>query len=103
MSAQLVVLYHTPVDPTAFEQYYQGAHVPLAKQIPGLRSYTINKGPIASPAGASPYFLVATLAFDSLDALQSALGSPEGGAAAADVPNFATGGVTMLMFETTAL
>ena len=39
----------------------------------------------------------------SLTALQSALGSPEGGAAAADVPNFATGGVTMLMFETTAL
>jgi uncharacterized protein (TIGR02118 family) len=103
MSAQLVVLYNTPADPTASEQYYQGTHVPIAKRIPGLRSYTINKGPIAAPAGASPYFLIATLTFDSLDALQAALGSPEGAAAAADVPNFATGGVTMLMCETTNL
>jgi uncharacterized protein (TIGR02118 family) len=47
--------------------------------------------------------LIATLTFDSLDALQAALGSPEGAAAAADVPNFATGGVTMLMCETTNL
>ncbi len=33
-------------------------------------------------------------------ALNAALGSPEGRAAAADVANFADGGVEMLAFET---
>jgi hypothetical protein len=32
--------------------------------------------------------------------MQRALGSPEGEAAAADVQNFATGGVDLLMFDT---
>jgi hypothetical protein len=31
------------------------------------------------------------------------MGSPEGQAAGADVPNFATGGATMVMYETESL
>jgi uncharacterized protein (TIGR02118 family) len=42
---------------------------------------------------------VATLVFDSMAAIQAGLGSPEGQAAAGDVPNFATGGADMLMFD----
>jgi uncharacterized protein (TIGR02118 family) len=42
---------------------------------------------------------VATLVFDSMAAIQSGLASPEGQAAAGDVPNFATGGADMLMFD----
>jgi uncharacterized protein (TIGR02118 family) len=103
MAAQLIVLYHTPKDPGAFEQYYHGTHIPIAKRIPGLRSYTVSTGPIASPTGASPYFLIATLGFDSMEALGAGLGAPEGQAAAGDVPNFATGGVTMIMSETTSV
>jgi len=41
MAAQVVVLYHTPADAIAFNQYYAETHTPLAKQIPGLRSFTI--------------------------------------------------------------
>lgn len=100
MAAQVLVLYNAPADPAAFEQYYHGTHAPLAKRLPGLRSYTINKGVLASAAGDSPYYLVAVLSFDSMGAIQAALGSPEGQAAVADVPKFATGGVTILMYET---
>jgi uncharacterized protein (TIGR02118 family) len=46
-----------------------------------------------------PYHLQAELYFDSSDAMMAALGSPEGQAAAADVANFATGGVTMMTSE----
>jgi uncharacterized protein (TIGR02118 family) len=98
--AKLVVLYKTPADPAAFDRYYVDTHVPLAKRIPGMLRYEVNAGPVASPAGASPYHLVATLEFASMGALQQAMGSPEGRAAAADVPNFATGGVEMLIFDT---
>ena len=96
--AQLLVLYNAPADPAAFDLYYSQTHAPLAKKIPGLRSYTINNGPVQAIAGTAPY-LVATLTFDSLADLSTALSSPEGQAAAADLPNFASGGVTLLMFD----
>jgi uncharacterized protein (TIGR02118 family) len=99
LGAQVLELYNVPADPTAFEQYYHGTHIPIAKRMPGLRSYVINKGPLASVGGA-PYYLVAVLSFDSMDAIQAAMRSPEGQAMLADVPNFATGGVTIVMYET---
>jgi uncharacterized protein (TIGR02118 family) len=93
------VLYKTPADGQAFDRYYAETHAPLAKKIPGLRSYRISKGAVATPAGASNVHLVATLTFDSLAALQSGLGSAEGAAAAGDLPNFASGGADLYIFE----
>ena len=100
MAAHVLALYNTPTDPTHFEQYYHGTHIPLAKKLPGLRSYTISKGAIGTPAGAAPYYMVADLEFDSMEAIQAALTSPEGATTVADVPNFASGGVTLMMYET---
>jgi len=97
--AKLVVLYGTPKNKADFDRYYATTHIPIARKIPGLRKYTISKGPVATPAGPSSTHLVATLEFDSLDALKSALGSPEGQAAAGDLGNFADGGVDLLMFD----
>jgi len=99
LGAQVLELYNVPADPTAFEQYYRGTHIPIAKRMPGLRSYAVSKGPLAS-AGGAPYYFAAVLGFDSMDAIQSAMRSPEGQAMLADIPNFATGGVTISMYET---
>jgi uncharacterized protein (TIGR02118 family) len=101
--ATLLVLYKTPTDAAAFDKYYAETHIPLAKKIPGLRSYKVSKGAVASPAGASGVHLVATLDFDSMADLQKGLGSAEGGAAAGDLPNFATGGADLLIFEDAAV
>jgi uncharacterized protein (TIGR02118 family) len=98
--AQLVVMYKTPKDPAAFDEHYFARHVPLAKTIPGVRTYDVSQGPIATPAGPSAYHLVVTIGFDDLGAIQQAFASPEGQAAAADVATFATGGVDMIMFDT---
>ena len=97
--AQLLVLYNTPADPAAFDHHYHGTHIPLAKKVPGMRSYLINAGPVQSLAGATAPYLVAQLTFDSMADLRVALSSPEGQAAAADVANFATGGATLLIFD----
>jgi uncharacterized protein (TIGR02118 family) len=51
-------------------------------------------------AGESPYYLVAILEFESLAAIQAALGSSEGKATAGDLANFAQAGVELLMFDT---
>jgi uncharacterized protein (TIGR02118 family) len=98
--AELVVLYKTPQDAAAFDKYYAETHIPLAKKLPGLKKYAVSKGPVGTPAGPSQFHLIAILTFDSLSDIQKAFGSPEGQAAAADVPKFASGGVEIQMFDT---
>lgn len=97
--AKLVVLYRHPVDPEAFSTYYSSTHVPLAKTIPGLRSLEVSAGPVVAPDGSSPYFLVATLTFDSMSAIQAAMSSPEGVATAGDLSNFAQAGAEIFFFD----
>jgi uncharacterized protein (TIGR02118 family) len=101
--ARLVVLYGTPKDPGAFDKYYFETHVPIAKQIPGLRKYEVSRGAIATPAGPAKLHLIATLHFDDMKAVRSAFASPQGQAAAADVAKFATGGVEMMFFDSTEI
>ena len=97
--ARLVAIYRTPRDPAAFDRYYADSHVPLAKKIPGLTKYDISRGPVMAPGGASGVHLIAMLHFESMGALQAGLGSPEGQATAADLGNFADGGVDLYFFD----
>ena len=100
--AQILVLYHTPTDSVAFDRYYRETHIPIAQKIPGLRSYQISDGPVQALAGTAPY-LVAILSFDSVADINSALASSEGQATAADLPNFASGGATILIYDSKSL
>jgi uncharacterized protein (TIGR02118 family) len=96
---RLLVLYNQPADPAAFDAYYRDKHVPLAKTIPGVRSYTVSaQAPVLVVGGPSPY-LVAELDFGSAAEFQAALASPEGQATAADLANFAQAGVTLISFD----
>ena len=97
--ARVVVMYKTPKDPAAFDQYYFATHVPIAKRIPGLHKYEVSQGAVASPDGASGVHLVAVLHFDDMAAVGAAFASEEGKAAVADVGTFATGGVDIFMFD----
>jgi uncharacterized protein (TIGR02118 family) len=99
MSARILALYGHPTDAAAFDRHYSDTHIPLAKKLPGLRSYTVNDGQVGAPDGKSPYYLIAELTFDSLSDIQAALASAEGAAAAGDLSTFATGGVTLLWSE----
>ena len=101
MTYQLTVLYDQPDDPAAFDAYYEQTHAPLAAQLEGLESFTASK-PDPGPGGppASTYF-VAELRFADKAAFGAAMSSEHGRATAADVANFATGGVTMLTGEVT--
>ncbi|CAN5590759.1 EthD family reductase [soil metagenome] len=98
--AKLLVMYSKPANAAAFDAYYFNKHVPLAKTIPGLRSYEVNAGAVVTPQGPSPHHLIATLTFDSMAAIGAAFASTEGQATAADLANFAQAGVEMAMFDT---
>lgn len=101
--ARLFAIYQQPADPAAFDAHYFGFHVPLAKRIPGLRSYEVTRGDVMGLAGKHAVYLVAILSFDSMADLNAAVASPEGQAAAADLANFAGAGVDLLLAETALL
>ena len=93
------MLYGPPEDPDAFERYYADTHTGLAKAIPGLKRFEAARG-VATPDGSDlPYQRIAELTFDDIGALQAGLGYAEGQAAVNDIPNFASGGVTMFIAE----
>ncbi len=96
---KLTVLYGHPSDPAAFETYYAETHLPLVAKIPGVpRSEKARV--VGTPDGSKPpYYRIFEFWFDSQEQMQACLGSPEGQAAVADLPNFATGGVTILISE----
>jgi uncharacterized protein (TIGR02118 family) len=92
----LTVCYGHPADPAAFDAYYTSTHAPLAEKIPDMASFTHRH--CASLDGSQPpYYLIAELSFASQEAMGAALASPEAQAATADVPNFASGGVTIFV------
>jgi uncharacterized protein (TIGR02118 family) len=98
---QLTALYGHPQDPAAFDRYYQQTHSGLARKIPGLKGYIANKPAQIGSQEPSPYYLIAELYFENMEALQAGLQSPEGAAAAGDTQNFATGGLTLVIGEVT--
>jgi len=98
--AILMAFYPQPQDPEKFDAYYWKTHVPLAKKMPGLKKFEVSKGTVQSADGKTPYYLVALLEWDSMEALQASLASKEGQEAAADVANFAPEGTTVLIFDT---
>jgi uncharacterized protein (TIGR02118 family) len=95
-----LVLYPPPTDGDTFERRYRDEHVPMVhERIPGLRKFAAGRV-VGSPMGAAPYARVAELTFDSADALQAALGSPDGQAVVAHALELSTGGpMTVLIIE----
>jgi uncharacterized protein (TIGR02118 family) len=81
--ARLLVLWEQPSEPEEFERHYREVHFPIARKLPGLRSYTVSRE--ISPVRGTAYYLVAALTWDSLEELRTAFASPEGRATAADV------------------
>lgn len=97
--AKVLVLYKLPTNQAEFDRYYFERHVPLAKQLPGLKSYTVSQGPVMGVAGRADIHLAAILEFDSMADIQAALASEAGKRTAEDLSNFASAGVELLFFE----
>jgi uncharacterized protein (TIGR02118 family) len=99
--AKMVVIYRTPVDPAAFDRHYFNIHVPLAKQLPGIRGYDVSRGPITLLSNGEAPYMIATLRFDTVAAIRQAFASEVGAACAADRMLFAPDkdDFTMLLFD----
>ena len=85
--SKLIVMYPKPADPAHFDRYFRDVHMPLVAKMPGLRSASY--GPATSLDGSDgAFFWILVGTFDSREAMAAGLGSPEGQAAVADLPNY---------------
>ena len=96
---RLLTLYGPPSDPDDFRTHFEGTHLPLVEKLPGLGDYTYGFDLTAVDGGESQYFCTFAGDFANARALDAALASPAGQAVAADVPNYATGGVVLLRYD----
>ncbi|MDS1117004.1 EthD family reductase [Gordonia westfalica] len=95
---RVTIIYNRPTDTAAFDEYYQNKHLPLVAKIPNLTRFAAGKCE-ALDANPPAAYALAQLYFDSKDQAGAAFASTEGQAAAADVGNFASGGVKMLFSD----
>jgi uncharacterized protein (TIGR02118 family) len=96
---KILVLYGPPTDPAAFEEHYANTHVPLVAKMPNVQRFEATSVIGIPDGGDPPYYRVAELWFESQEALQATMSSPEGQETVADIPTFATGGATVLIGE----
>jgi len=95
---KLVALYRTPRDPAEFDRHYESVHSPLVEHYPGLRKLELTRVS-AAPLGEPKFYLMAEMYFDSREAMDAAMASPEGKAVARDLMGFAAGFVTVFIGE----
>lgn len=87
---RLLVLYGQPKDPAAFDKYYHETHIAIARRMKGLKKWTVGKVQGTPDGKPAPFYYVADLYMESRADFEQLLASPEGQAAVADVPNYAT-------------
>ncbi len=96
---RFLAVYDKPSDPVAFDRHYREVHIPLAKQLPGLRCYTISRNPVPT-RDREAYYLIAELDWDDMTSLRHAFETPAGRATADDVANLApTDKVRTMIYE----
>jgi uncharacterized protein (TIGR02118 family) len=98
-AVKITVLYGAPKDPAAFEKYYAGTHMPMVHAVKGIARIELGK-PQPGPDGKPPaFYRITELWFSNMQAMQSVTGRPEWKKIVDDVPNFASGGATILVSE----
>ena len=95
---KVTVLYGPPSFPEDFERHYADVHIPLARRIAGITHWTIMRCDPLPDGSAPPFHLVAELYASSRDDLLLASVYSRR-ASAADVAQFADGGVHFLFGE----
>ena len=93
---KLTVLYGPPTNVEEFENYYAETHLPIAAKMKGVDRLELTRFTPGPDGGQPAYYRMAELYFPTEEQMEATMSSPEGEATVADLPKFATGGVTVL-------
>jgi uncharacterized protein (TIGR02118 family) len=94
---KVTVLYGHPKSPDDFEKYYFGTHMPLVHAAKSGKRTETSKCPPAADGSPAPYYRVFEIWFDSQEDMTAITATPEWKKVVADVPNYATGGITRVV------
>ena len=94
----LTVTYPQPDKPEDFKRYYERNHIPLAKQLPGLKSCSYGYPSALGDAAGVP-FCIFQAWFDNAAAMGQAMQSDVGKKVAADVANYSPKGATLFHYD----
>jgi uncharacterized protein (TIGR02118 family) len=96
---KITVLYGMPTDPAAFEKYYAENHMPMVYKQKGIHRVELAKG-LPQPDGKPPaFYRITELWFSSAKKMERVTGTPDWKKIVDDVPNFASGGATVLVSQ----
>jgi len=94
---KVTVLYGHPKSPDDFEKYYFGTHMPLVAAAKGGKRTETSKCPPAADGSPAPYYRIFEIWFDSQADMTAITSTAEWKKVVADVPNYATGGITRVV------
>ncbi|NLZ79661.1 MAG: EthD family reductase [Gammaproteobacteria bacterium] len=94
---KLTVLYGHPLVPDDFEAYYRATHRPLLADVQGIQRAELTLFCTQADGSLPAYYRMAELYFATQAQMDTALASAAGQILVADIENFATGGVTVLV------
>ena len=94
---KVTVLYGHPKSPDDFEKYYSGTHMPLLAAAKGGKRTETSKCPPAADGSPAPYYRIFEIWFDSQADMTAITSTAEWKKVVADVPNYATGGITRVV------
>jgi uncharacterized protein (TIGR02118 family) len=84
-------MYPNDADIQFNEEYYMKTHMPLVESTwknHGLNSWRVTKFPTGLDGSRSEYLIMATLEWESEEAIQNALKDPASATVFGDIPNF---------------
>lgn len=91
----LVAIYDVPPDPSKFDHEYFNSHLPLIREVPGLKDVRVSK--LTRTVMGREMYMIAIMEFEDESSLKAAMNSPEMRAAGENLNSFA-GGLTHLFF-----
>lgn len=94
----MIALFQRPHNVDEFLEHYEGTHLPMIRQMPGLRKLELHRMYDAQGGEANP-FLMAEMYFDSRESLLESMKSPEGRAGGKDLQEFASGLVQIMLAD----
>jgi uncharacterized protein (TIGR02118 family) len=97
---KVLILFGYPIDQEIFDHYFEQNHRKLIEQIPNLQASKINHV-AGAVTGESPFYCIVELEFNTEKDMRESLNSESGQLMASDFSNFASGGVSVLLCQTT--
>jgi uncharacterized protein (TIGR02118 family) len=95
---KLIILFRKPKDVNDFEQHFSNVHVPLISKMPKLKRTAVTRM-VGAPRGEPMFYLIHEAYFESVDACNFALNSPEGREAGADLMRWTKDTVNLMFGE----